>query len=88
MSTNRETTGADTGVRLPGGPTGTRTLPSGARSQKITLLAGTSGLSDRGLTIFEDAPGRRIKNDLPAGVSATPLRDDINRGVTQTDAFQ
>jgi hypothetical protein len=46
------------------------------------------GLSDRGLTIFEDAPDRRIKNDLPAGMSATPLRDDINRGVVQTDAFQ
>ena len=86
--THREATGADTAYGFQAAPQApVRCLCEQDRrkshSGRVPL-----GLSDRGLTIFEDAPDRRLKNDLPAGMSATPLRDDINHEVVQTDAFQ
>jgi hypothetical protein len=75
--THREATGADTAYGFQAAPQAPVRCVSEQDRRKSHSWRVPLGLSDRGLTIFEDAPGRRIKNDLPARHERTPLRDDI-----------
>jgi hypothetical protein len=54
--------------------------PSGHPDRGCPLFARRALCLDfRATILLDDAPGRRIKNDLRAGMIPTPFRDDTNR---------